>query len=146
VTPTPNSALTCFGSGGSDSRVYFFGNDGHIHEIAYAGSTWTHTDLTQKVGGAKPQVGRALGCYGRGGVDPRVYYLGTDNHVWELAGPSWVANDLTMLAGASPALANTGLTCFGWGGTDGRVYYLGSDEPKIYELAWKNGWVGRAIV
>ena len=100
------SPLTCYGVGGSDSRVYYV--DGHVNELAWVGNTWVHSDITALGGGPSPvqSLDTGLTCYGVSGSDARVYYLNSsDGHVNELAwvGNRWVNSDLAALTGAPPA-------------------------------------------
>jgi hypothetical protein len=45
------TGLTCFGIGGSDPRVYYFGSsDGHVNELAWVGNRWVNSDLTALTG------------------------------------------------------------------------------------------------
>jgi hypothetical protein len=72
---------------------------------------------------------------------PRGYYLGADNHVYELAWvlDEWHVSDLFTRTKEAATVAATGsaLIAFGVGVGNGdpRVYYLGANE-HVYELAW----------
>ena len=50
------SPLTCFGQGGSDARIYYFGTDNQVHELAWVGSGWNTTDLTSAAGPFHPPL------------------------------------------------------------------------------------------
>ena len=64
-----------------------------------------------------------------------VYYLGTDNHVYELAynGSVWIFNDLTTAANGPLATDGSALTTVSISGGQS-VFYFGSDN-HVHELA-----------
>lgn len=74
-------------------------------------------------------------CFGVNGVNPRVYYIDTENRLNELAWEgTWGNNVLTEdVVGPSNALA-----CYGLGGAASRVYYV-TKQNQVDELAWV-GW------
>jgi hypothetical protein len=136
----PDSALTCFGVGGSAPRAYYVQPTGHIFELSWETDGWYFTDLTAKSGAAPAPTGTALTCFGVGGTDSRVYYMDSSGHVNELAWVgAWSSTDVTAKAGAPPGAPASALTCFGVGTSASRVYYL---EPNghVVELAWMGKW------
>ena len=64
--------------------------------------------------------------------NPRVYYLGGNNDVYELAwsGSNWNASDVTKAAGGTPAGAGSALTSTIYSGNP-RVYYFGSHNNAV---------------
>ena len=105
VTGAPSaiagSALASHDSGGS--RVYFIGNDNHVHELAWANQQgqwlWNTTDLTSVARDIhnnpppQPIASSALTSHNTS-ADPggsRVYFISSDNHVHEIA---WVGGRL----------------------------------------------------
>jgi hypothetical protein len=124
------SDLTCFGVGGSATRVYYLDTGNNIQELAWEGS-WV-VNAT----GAVASSDSPLTCFGVGGTATRVYYLDTSGNVKELAWENgWVVNSTGAVAAA-----NSPLTCFGVGGTATRVYYL-DRGGNINELSWEGKWV-----
>jgi hypothetical protein len=136
--------LTCFGVGGTDSRVYYT-DTVSVYELAWENGGWVATNITAKAGAASIYRGTPLTCFGVGGTTSRIYYLDNNSHVQELAWETggWVATDVTARAGGPAANTEGGLTCFGVGGTTSRVYYIGWGSGKygVFELAWVDRWV-----
>jgi hypothetical protein len=134
--------LACYGVNNTDARVYYLGREtGHVHELAWTGSKWNPSDLTDLAGASNPSEGSGLACYGVNNTDARVYYLASDGHVIELAwtGSKWQPSDLTARTGASPGDpfgVGRPMACYGVNNTDARVYYLGQDNGHVHELAW----------
>jgi len=149
------SGMTCFGfdvsafgQGGPAARLYYVGQDGHVHELAWDVESfqepegqWTHTDVTVSAK-VLPLVDLStpVTCVGVGGVEPlippsaRIYYLDQNLHVIELAWVGrWVATDLMERANIPPAQRFSPLTCFAVGGSAPRVYYV---DGHVNELAW----------
>jgi hypothetical protein len=202
--PAPGSPLTCFGVGGSATRLYYLGAGNVVNEIAWQ-SGWVNTAINSQalpgsaltcfgVGGTDPRVyylpqspynitgitellhiadpphqwggdttrataapGTPLTCFGAGGTVTRVYFLYTDNHVWELGWDTspvgdlvgnppigWYTTDITAASGAGPAAAGSPLTCFGFQGSATRVYYFDQNN-HVNELAWEGHWVNTDI-
>jgi hypothetical protein len=135
--------LTCFGVGGTASRIYYLDNDAHVQELAWENG-WMATDVTAQAGAPAASHDSALTCFGVGGTATRVYYVEPNrSHMYELAWENgWVATDVTAAAGASAATHNA-LSCFGVGGVASRIYYLvyNNADQDVYEMAWENGWV-----
>jgi hypothetical protein len=81
--------------------VYFTDDAGHVHELAWVGSSWNTTDLTA-VTNAPPAAaaGSALASHDNptGLVGSRVYFTDDAGHVHELAwvGSSWNTTDLNI--------------------------------------------------
>jgi REP element-mobilizing transposase RayT len=142
--PTPtatDSALSSFALGGTSPRVYYQSSDGHVHELWWSGSAWSHNDLTI-IAHNNPVLaaaGSAISSFSLTGNFPRVYYQGGDNHIHELwyGGSGWSHNDLTATAQNNPAPAATdsAVSSFALEGNSPRVYYQGSDN-HIHELCW----------
>ena len=145
----PKRRSTCFGVGGTDTRVYYLDDNGSVVEIGWNAGGWYYADLGNNVAGGAPpaQLGSPLTCFGVGGQNPRVYYLDDNGHVIELAtdqsnnenGAVWYYNDISNYTGAPPAGFGSQLTCFGVGGLASRVYYQ-DGSGHINELGYENGW------
>jgi len=142
------SALTSVKIDSKSPRVYYLGNDNHIYQLWYNSSDdhWNLEDLTTLAPGATEHLaaaGSALTSVVIDGIYPRVYYLGSDNHVYQLwFDGSWHLEDLTTLApGATEHLAAAGsaLTSVVIDGKSPRVYYLGSDN-HVYQLWYDGSW------
>src|SRR5439155_19173947 len=123
----PGSALTSFSLDGNRPRVYYTGANGHVHELAWQNG-WGHRDVTNDSGNAPAAAtGSSLTSFGLGGTSPRVYYPGTNNHVYELAwlGSNWAFRDVTNDSGNAPAAATgSSLTSFGLNNGQPGVYYI----------------------
>ena len=110
LTGTPlaeGSALAGYSweTGGSKQVVYV-GSDRHIYELSYsAGSTWSHTDLTQLTGAPEASNELVIGYEWTAQFAKQVVYLDTreNPHIHELMlkhGGSWQHTDLTRLTDA----------------------------------------------
>ena len=95
--PQAGSALTAVSLGGN-LDVYYVGNNNHIIELALRGS-WVWRDLTIDGDGSltQPATGSSLTSTVDDEKHMSVYYLGYDNHVYEITykNGSWVCTDLT---------------------------------------------------
>jgi hypothetical protein len=137
---TPKSPLTCFGVGGSATRVYFLDSNGHVNELAWEGIGWRQTDVTSNAAGApKAAAGSGLTCFGVGGSATRVYYVDTTGHLNEIA---WQNNGWFHNNTPAAAATTSPLTCFGVGSSATRVYYL-DQTNHVFELAWENNSWGK---
>jgi hypothetical protein len=147
----PGSSLACYGVGGTDARVYYLDGNGHVYELAWEQDGWVPTDLMVKTGAASAVPGSSLACYGVGGDQARVYYIGADDDgtnpsVFELAWEGgWVPpNDLGALTGAPTPALTSSLTCYGVDEIEARVYYW-DINGNVNELAWDGGWGFRTL-
>jgi hypothetical protein len=141
---SPGSALTCFGVGGTASRVYYLQPDEHVAELRWTGK-WKYSDVTAAAGAAPAAAGSALTCFGVNNSVSRVYYLNEAGHVCELAWQGqWINTDATAQAKAASADAGSALTCFGVNSFVPRVYYLQANG-HVSELAWQGIWVGSDV-
>jgi hypothetical protein len=135
------SALTCFGVGGTNSRIYYLDGNGNVWELGWSGSNWYAGNVTaQATGGPPPAAsGSALTCFAVNGQNSRIYYLDGNGNVWELGwnGSNWYAGNVTAQATGAPppAASRSALSCFGQSGTESRVYYFDSDD-NVWELGW----------
>jgi hypothetical protein len=136
---------------GGDPRVYYFGDNGHVCEYAWhsSDSTWHSRDVTADSGGQPGDYYRELSSITYRG-DPRVYYFGNNDHVYEYAWHSsdstWHSRDVTVDSGGQPASSVSPLSSITYGG-DPRVYYVG-DNYHVYELAWHSSdstWHNRDV-
>ena len=69
-----------------------------------------------------------------------VFYLGTNNNVYELywtSGATWHSDDPTSLGGAPVATSGSALTSFVDGGGTMHVFYLNGNN--VHELYWNSG-------
>jgi hypothetical protein len=120
------SPLACFGVHQSATKLYYFGDNTSVRELALTAAGWSLTDILASAGPGSP-----LTCYGFDGTDPRVYYVNPDSRIIELAVKTrgW---DFRVLPG-EPAL-DSPLTCLGPAEDDRRLYYVGKDR-QVHELA-----------
>jgi len=136
------SALTgFFDASGVFTHVFYEGTNGHLYEL-YGDSqqVWHFDDPTSLARGAPVAAsGSALTSFIDGGV-MHVFYLGTNNNVYELywtGGTAWHSDDPTSLAGAPAAGSVGSLTSFVGSGVM-HVFYLSSQN--VHELYWNGVW------
>jgi hypothetical protein len=143
------SALTSFvDQTGPVDHVFYEGTNGHVYELYClcnnTSGTWHHDDPTSLAGASVAASGSALTSFIDGGV-MHVFYLGTNNHVYELywiSGTAWHHDDPTSLAGASVAASGSALTSFVGSGVM-HVFYLNEQnvqEQYVQELYWNGTW------
>jgi hypothetical protein len=144
--PVTNSPLTSYTSTGAGHSVYYLGADQHIHELNFNGTSWHDGDLTIASGaGILPATTTALTAFiaSSGGIS--VYYVGTNQHLYELNFnlTRWNNGDLTA-AGAGPlALLGTGLSSFMASSGGISVYYVSTNqhlhEMNFNRSVWHDG-------
>lgn len=148
---TEGSPLSVATITNGDPRVFYVTPEQHIHELAYRSLTrvWSHSDLTAISGAplitAMPNGRNALTSTTVNSL-ARVYYLGANQHIYELkwnkeTGFRWSYSDITDDAGLSDlAYANSPLAAVTTGNGDiPRVYYIAPDGDgvsHIRELRW----------
>ena len=140
--PCADSELTSLSLNGQP-RVYYQGEDFHVHEIGWDGSNWFHKNLGQLSGGPTatfPTPLTSTFCAG----NPRVYYLTDDRHIHEMAwdGSNWNHLCITDAAYAPPTSQGSPLTSVDYNGNP-RVYYR--YEGQVHELGWGPGWFHNAL-
>jgi hypothetical protein len=142
VSSAPGSSITAVNIGSNGSpRVYNLDSNNHVYELAWFGNNWHFRDLTADSNGKPAAPGSSITVTSVGGNDPRVYYTGNDNHVYELAwfDNNWHFRDVTADSKGKPAAPDSSITT-SISGNDPRVYHLSSDN-HVYELAWfDNNW------
>lgn len=147
--------VTTVGYDRGSPRIYYSGEDSHIHELAWVADDWSYSDVTNRVlaeANVSPAnvdldaVVFAATSVGTNG-DPRVYYVGSDHHIHELAWAAgkWHYRNVTSGMTESSPVAPMGTADTLSAITVGvdlapRVYYLGVDG-LVHELAWAtNQW------
>ena len=120
------SSLTCFGAGGSATRLYYLGVDNAVNVLGRTANGWGADTLDLEAAPNSP-----LTCFGFNGNDPRVYFIDPDSRIIEMAlkAGQWTVRTLP----GQPA-HDSPLTCFGLHGTNTRLYYVGTDR-QVHELA-----------
>ena len=126
------------------THVFYEGTNGNIYELycscESSTSVWHWDDPTSLAGGAPVAAsGSALTSFIDGGV-MHVFYLGTNNKVYELywiSGTTWHSDDPTSLAGAPVATSGSALTSFLDSSGFMHVFYLSSQN--VHELYWTGG-------
>jgi hypothetical protein len=138
----PNTAataggLTAFGAGTSP-HVYYVGANQHVYELFINSSgVWKNSDLITVTLGQSAVFGSGLTSF-LTGSDEHVYYIGIDQHLYELHwNGSWHDFDLTAGTGG-PVVGGLALTSF-FNGSDQHVYYEATNQ-HINELFWNGGW------
>jgi hypothetical protein len=158
----PGSTLTCLYVTGTEpwsgggSRVYYISPEifdpGHyVYELAWdaeAGPEGQGVWVPNYTGGIA-KGGSPLTCLYIGGSGSRVYYIGTNNHIWESANNNgWQPATDT---GVTPAIGSQ-LTCLytGAAGSGTRVYYMATygSATCVSELmpTGTGNWVGSPIL
>jgi hypothetical protein len=93
----PGSAMTCFGVGGTATRLYYLdGARGSVNDPLELGwdGLWKVTPLAT-FGAPRTISGTALTCFGVGGTDTRLYYNDGTVNLKEVAWDSgWEVNKL----------------------------------------------------
>jgi protein involved in polysaccharide export with SLBB domain len=139
--PIAGTALTGFPLNDNSQHVFFIGTDKYVHELDIAvGGIWADNDLTTLAGAVPPTPTSALAGFPLGpALGPNtkhVFFIGTDNHVYELyftAGTGWVYNDLTSLARAVPPTPTSALAGHSLGDDSKHVFFIGTDN-HVHEL------------
>ena len=139
--PIAGTALTGFRLNDNSQHVFFIGTDKFVHELDIAaGGIWADNDLTTLAGAVPPIPTSALAGFPLGfplGTNSKhVFFIGTDNHVYELyftAGTGWVYNDLTSLARAVPPTPTSALAGHRLGDDSKHVFFIGTDN-HVHEL------------
>src|SRR5690606_31229442 len=123
--------------------------DNHVHELGWYNNRWNHRDLTADAGAIPAVSGSPLSVITISNDDPRVYYLGVDQHVHELAWKSlthvWYHTDVSAAGGGllvdpDSKLGTTTVN------SQPLVYYMTADK-HIHELKWSDdGWIDEDIL
>ena len=135
--PVAGTALEGYPLSNDSQHVFFIGTDKFVHELDItAGAVWVDNDLTTLAGAVPPTVTSALAGFRLSNDSKHVFFIGTDNHVYELyftAGTGWVYNDLTALARAVPPAATSALAGFRLSDDSKHVFFIGTDN-HVHEL------------
>lgn len=149
TTPAPaNAGLTVLvDSLNFRNEAYYVGTDQHIHQFYWVnGVCWCTFDVSAFTGAPPAALGGGITSV----VDTlnnqlEVYYVSTDQHVWQLgwnAANGWFKFDVTAFTGAPLVISGGALTSLVDTLDSGlEVYYLGNDQV-IHQLQWTaaNGW------
>jgi hypothetical protein len=143
--PIAGSPIEGYRLSNDSQHVNYIGTDKHVHELYItAGAAWVDNDLTEEAGAVPPittPATSALEGYRLGDDSQHVFFIGTDNHVYELyitAGAGWIYNDLTALARAVPPNPTTALDGFRLGDDSKHVIFIGTDG-HVHELQIARG-------
>jgi hypothetical protein len=135
--PIAGTALEGFRLNNDSQHVFFIGTDKFVHELDItAGAVWDDNDLTTLAGAVPPIPASALAGFRLGTDSKHVFFIGTDNHVYELyftAGTGWVFNDLTSLARAVPPAATSAIDGHRLSDDSKHVFFIGTDN-HVHEL------------
>ena len=144
--PVAGTALEGYRLSNDSQHVFFIGTDKYVHELDItAGAVWDDNDLTTLAGAVPPTATSALAGYRLSDDSKHVFFIGTDNHLYELyitAGAGWVYNDLTALARAVPPTATSALDGYRLSDDSKHVNFIGTDN-HVHELYITGGgrWV-----
>ncbi|ORV33328.1 hypothetical protein AWB99_08285 [Mycolicibacterium confluentis] len=135
--PVAGSALEGYPLSNDSQHVFFIGTDKFVHELDItAGSGWDDNDLTTLAEAVPPIPTSTLAGFRLGTNSKHVFFVGTDNDLYELyftATEGWVCNDLTAVAGAVPPTPATALEGFRLSDDSKHVFYIGTDN-HVHEL------------
>ena len=144
--PIAGTALDGYRLSNDSQHVNYIGTDKHVHELYItAGAAWVDNDLTELAGAVPPIATSALEGFRLSDDSQHVFFIGTDDHVYELyitAGAGWVYNDLTALARAVPPTPTTALDGYRLSDDSKHVFFIGTDN-HVHELYIARGgrWV-----
>ena len=144
--PIAGSPIEGYRLSNDSQHVNYIGTDKHVHELYItAGAAWVDNDLTEEAGAVPPKATSALEGYRLSDDSQHVFFIGTDNHVYELyitAGAGWIYNDLTALARAVPPNPTTALDGYRLSDDSKHVFFIGTDN-HVHELHIARGgrWV-----
>jgi hypothetical protein len=144
--PIAGSPIEGYRLSNDSQHVNYIGTDKHVHELyVTAGAAWVDNDLTEEAGAVPPKATSALDGYRLSDDSQHVFFIGTDNHVYELyitAGAGWIYNDLTALARAVPPNPTSALDGYRLSDDSKHVFFIGTDG-HVHELQIARGgrWV-----
>ena len=140
--PIAGSPIEGYRLSNDSQHVNYIGTDKHVHELYItAGAAWVDNDLTEKAGAVPPNATSALEGYRLSDDSQHVFFIGTDNHVYELyitAGAGWIYNDLTALARAVPPNPTSALDGYRLSDDSKHVFFIGTDN-HVHELQIARG-------
>jgi Abnormal spindle-like microcephaly-assoc'd, ASPM-SPD-2-Hydin/Fungal fucose-specific lectin/Galactose oxidase, central domain len=148
--PIAGSPIEGYRLSNDSQHVNYIGTDKHVHELYItAGAAWVDNDLTEEAGAVPPKATSALDGYRLSDDSQHVFFIGTDNHVYELyitAGAGWIYNDLTALARAVPPNPTTALDGYRLSDDSKHVFFIGTDG-HVHELQIARGgrWVDNDV-
>lgn len=124
-------------------HVDYIGTDGRIHEIRWAGGTWSREDPL--VPGGLPDAAQSspAGYVAANGIQ-YVTYIGADGHVNELSsdgGGTWGNEDLTTETGTAALVAGAYLAAYPFDSQSTRHVVTAGSDGHVHEL-WHDaaGW------
>lgn len=130
---SPNRLLY---SGNGTENTFYLDSTGHTHQLSSTGNGWSDADLTAAISAPVASSGTGLtNVLDSSTSFVHVYYLGTNQHVYELygSGATWHSNDITSLSGAPVAVSGSALTSIIANGSVIHVFYRGTNQ-HVYEL------------
>lgn len=105
-------------SDSNGEHIFFLGTNQHVYQLWFEDSAnkWVPVeDLTAAAGAPVAQSGSSLAAFDDDGSQDRVFYEGTNGHIYELftkTGGTWVYGDLTSATGAAAAVVGSPITAF----------------------------------
>jgi hypothetical protein len=145
ISAANNSAMTGWLTGHTTQALYYEGSNQHIYQLYDNNGTWNNGDLTAATGNTLAASGTALTIVLRPGSSWALFYIGTNQHIYQLYwnGSSLSNGDVTAAAGGPVAATGSGLASFTTSGAGYAVLYVGTDQHvhQIYWTgsAWSNG-------
>lgn len=107
------SALTSFLGTSSGMHVMYLGTNEHVYELHWTnGTVWSYFDATAASHGVSAASGGALTSFQDLSGGARLYFLGTNSHIYELywqSEPAASETDLTVASGGIAAATGSAL-------------------------------------
>lgn len=141
VTTNPGTALVSALDPVGHFAVYYVGINHHIYQLFFD-TVWHNNDLNVLAGGAaNVTAASALAKAVDSANHFAVYYIGTNNHIWQLFFDTrWHAYDLNALTGTTVnANAQAGLASVVDPVNHFAVYYVGSNN-HVWQLFFDSVW------
>jgi microsomal dipeptidase-like Zn-dependent dipeptidase len=144
MTVSIDSGLASFTKTDGSEHVFYVGADQHIHQLVYGSRGWVDQDLTALPGGVSAASGSGITAFAKADRTEHVYYVGLDQHLYQLFwnGAAWYTQNLTAAANNAPLIApGSGLASFAKGDQTEHVFFIGPSR-HVCQLFW-NGtrWV-----
>jgi len=126
-------------------HVFYEDSSGHVHQLYSTPSGWSDVDLTALTNAPVAELNPGFSTGLTSVLDSatnyvHVYYLGGNQHIYELygTGTTWYRDDPTALAAGVVAQFSSGLTSLIGSGSVIHVFYWDSNY-SLQELYWLGG-------
>jgi cell division protein YceG involved in septum cleavage len=133
------SALSSFGMANGTQHVYFVADNQHVHQLYYNNTKWLDEDLTGFTNGALAAAGSALSGFAMANGTPHVYFVASNQHVYQLYYnyKKWLDEDLTGFTNGALAAAGSALSSFAMANGTQHVYFV-ADNQHVHQVYYNN--------